>query len=373
MQRDLIVAGAGAIGLGIAWRAARAGLSVAIVDPSPARGASWMAAGMLAPVTEAHYGEERLLRLNLASHELTPGFVSELEQDSKLSVGYRWCGTLMVARDNDDNAALSELFAFQQRLGLEVRRLRSGETRALEPALAASVRGGIVVEGDHQIDNRAFVRALLEACYRRGVSVIEHDVAEVLTADDSVTGVRLDSGDEIAAPRVVIATGARRGDIAGVPPLPVRPVKGQLLHLRARDGQPLLSHNVRGLDVYMVPRPDGRLVVGATVEELGYDTTVTAGAVYQLLEAAYELVPGTAELELVETVVGHRPGTPDNAPLLGAMGPDGLFVATGHYRNGILLAPITGVAIAALVAGEQPPVDLDPFSPDRFSRLEPVR
>lgn len=365
--------GAGAIGLGIAWRAARSGLSVTVADPEPGRGASWMAAGMLAPVTEVHYGEESLLRLNLASHQLIPRFVQELEADAQRSVGYRACGTVLVARDNDDNAALNELFAFQQRLGLDVRRLRSSEVRAIEPALATSVRGGILVEGDHQIDNRALIQGLLEACRRLGVGTVPRGVTEVVVSDGSVGGVRLDDGSEIAADRVVVAAGAHSGAIGGIPPLPVRPVKGQLLHLRSRSGQSLLTRNVRGLDVYLVPRSDGRLVVGATVEEQGFDPAVTAGAVRDLLEAAYELVPGITELELVETAVGHRPGSPDNAPLIGAVsGAEGLFVATGHYRNGILLLPVTSRGVAALLTGEDPPDDISGFGPGRFDSMERV-
>lgn len=357
------------MGLAIAWRAARAGLSVTVFDPEPGRGASWAAAGMLAPVTEVHYGEERLLRLNLASHALLPRFVDELEADSGRSVGYRRCGTLLVARDNDDNAALNELFAFQQRLGLQVERLRSAEARSREPALAPSVRGGILVEGDHQIDNRALVDALAVACEQRGVRVVKRRVAEVAVEAGAVAGARLEDGALVEVANVVVAAGARSGEIGGLGTLPIRPVKGQLLHLRARDAKPLLSHNVRGLDVYLVPRSDGRLVVGATVEEQGFDTTVTAGAVRDLLERAYELVPGVTELELVEATVGHRPGSPDNAPLIGRWEPDGCLVATGHYRNGILLLPVTSTAIEALLTGAEPPEEVAGFEPDRFAAV----
>ena len=322
---------------------------------------------MLAPVTEVHYGEERLLRLNLASHALIPRFVDDLEADAGSSVGYRRCGTLLVARDIDDNAALHELFAFQQRLGLQVRRLRSRELLSEEPALSPGVRGGILVEGDHQIDNRALVDALLGACESRGVRIVKARVAQVEAEAGAVQGVQLDDGRFVRAARVVVAAGARSGEIAGVGPLPIRPVKGQLLHLRARDGKPLLTHNVRGLEIYLVPRSDGRLVLGATVEDQGFDGSVTAGAVRDLLEAAYELVPGITELELVEMAVGHRPGSPDNAPLIGRAGADGCFVATGHYRNGILLLPITSLAIEALLTEAEPPGEIVGFEPDRFA------
>ena len=337
-----------------------------MVDPDPGGGASHAAAGMLAPVTEAHYGEESLLRLNLASVDLYPDFVRALESESGVDVGYRASGTVMVARDQDDNAALSEVFSFQQRLGLEVRRLRSRELLALEPGLAPSVRGGIEVVGDHQVDNRALIDALLTACRARDVVFVAEAVVEVLHEGHRVTWVTTTQGSRMRADAVVIAAGARSGGIEGVPPLPVRPVKGQLLHLRSLDGRPLVQRNVRGLDVYLVGRADGRLVVGATVEERGFDAAPTAGAVYDLLRFAYELVPGMTEMELVEISVGHRPGTPDNAPLLGQTSIEGLVVATGHYRNGVLLLPVTAQGIARLVtAGEVPP-EIAPFAPSRF-------
>lgn len=359
--------GGGAIGLGIAWRAAKRGLSVVVVDPEPGRGASWMAAGMLAPITEVHYGEEALLRLNLLSHAAYPSFVEQLEAESGRSAGYRTCGTVMVARDNDDNAVLSDVFAFQQKLGLDVRRLRSHEVRELEPAIASSARGGILVEGDHQIDNRALLGALMEACRIRGVTFEPTEATGMLVADGRATGVALAGGRVVDADQVVIAAGAHSADLEGVD-LPVRPVKGQLLHLRARDGKALLGRNVRGLDIYLVPRSDGRLVVGATVEEQGFDDAVTAGAVYDLLRYAYELVPGITELELTEVAVGHRPGTPDNAPLLGTTEVGGLHVATGHYRNGILLLPVTADAVAELLLSGESPDETASFSPSRFTK-----
>ena len=358
--------GGGLIGLGIAWELARAGSAVTVVDPDPGAGASHAAAGMLAPVTEAHYGEEPLLRLNLASVELYPGFVEALESESGVDVGYRACGTVMVARDQDDNAALSEVFSFQQRLGLEVRRLRSRELLRLEPGLSPSVRGGIEVVGDHQVDNRALIDALKAACRAREVGLVTEAVAEVLHEGERVSGLVTAQGARIHADAVVIAAGARSGAIEGVPPLPVRPVKGQLLHLKSVDGVPLLQRNVRGLDVYLVGRADGRLVVGATVEERGFDAAPTAGAIHDLLRFAYELVPGITEMELVEIAVGHRPGTPDNAPLLGETSILGLTVATGHYRNGVLLLPVTARAIARSVTTGEVQPEIAPFGPSRF-------
>jgi glycine oxidase len=364
------VVGGGVIGLGIAWRAAQAGLSVTVVDQAPGRGASWAAAGMLAPVTEVHYGERPLLGLNLAAAARWPGFAAEVEEAAGHAVGYRPSGTLAVARDTDDNAALEDLYQFQLRCGLEVERLRSRECRQLEPGLAPSIRGGILAPGDHQVDNRALVEALLVACERSGMRLVEGRVAELVTDGDRVIGVVLGDGERLAAGVVVLAAGCWSGGLGGVAAealVPVRPVKGQLLYLRGPADQPLCHRNVRGLEVYVVPRGDGRVVVGATVEEQGFDTRVTAGAVGDLLRAALELLPDVAELELAETVVGLRPGSPDNAPMLGPAGPEGLVVATGHYRNGILLTPVTADAIAELLATGRVPDLIAPFAPGRFA------
>jgi glycine oxidase len=344
-----------------------------VADAHPGRGASWAAAGLLAPVTEVHYGEETLLRLNLESARRYRGFVTELEEASGHPVGFRDCGTVIAARDVDDNAALDELFSFHHRLGLDSERLNSRECRALEPALAPTIRGGIFATGDHQVDNRALVGALFAACERSGVTFDRRRVTRVDVVDDRVEGITTEDGGAISSTSVVLAAGSHSGEIDGLPVEarpPVRPVKGQLLHLRGPANDPLLEHNVRGLDVYLVARGDGRVVVGATVEERGYDDRVTAEGVHDLLRYAYELVPGIVELELTETLVGFRPGTPDNAPILGRTIIDGLTVATGHYRNGILLTPVTADEIARLLFTGETSTLIAPFSPARFNKLE---
>ncbi|MGH2698168.1 MAG: glycine oxidase ThiO, partial [Actinomycetota bacterium] len=331
---------------------------------------SWAAAGMLAPVTEVHYGEEQLLRLNLDSQRRYPAWAQELNEDSGRDCGYERCGALMVARDADDDAALNDLYEFQKRLGLEVERLRGRECRALEPSLTPSARGGILVRGDHQIDNRALLGALRAACERRGVRFIGRRVERVESTADRVAGVVLEDGERISTGCVVVAAGAHSSAIEGIPAEavpPVRPVKGQLLHLRGTSGERLATHTIRGLEAYIVVRPDGRVVLGATVEEQGFDERVTAGGVHELLRAGFELVPGIIELELVETSVGLRPGTPDNAPLLGETELAGLVLATGHFRNGILLTPVTGWALAELLVTGAAPEIIRPFSPRRFA------
>jgi glycine oxidase len=304
---------------------------------------------MLAPVTEVHYGEQALLELTLAAQARWPTFAEEIADASGIAPGYRTEGTLSVARDGDDLAALDELAIFQGKLGLSVTRLRAKEVRELEPALSPRIRGGFLAAGDHSVDNRALVRGLREACARCRVRLHPVEITDLGT---------------LQAGAVVIAAGA--GSHRLVPELPVRPVKGQLLHLR---GEPLLIRTVRGLDGYLVPRADGRMVVGATVEERGKDRSVTAGGTFELLRAAYELVPGISELAFTEAVVGFRPGSADNAPLIGLRpGGDGrVVVATGHYRNGILLAPITAdIAVELLVSGCVPAVAAA-FDPGRFT------
>lgn len=371
---DVIVVGGGVIGLAIAWRAAQAELSVALVDEEPGRGASYAAAGMLAPVTEVHYGEEALLALNLDSAKRYPGFVEELEAATGMTVGYRPCGTLFVGADDDDTTAADDLFRFQRELGLPVQRLRRRECRALEPLLAPRIRGGMLAEGDHQVDSRRLIDALLVAAEASGV-VVRRQHATALRLDGTrAVGVALADGEAMGAATVVLAAGCWSGALAGVPPEsrpPVRPVKGQILRLRGSVDAPLLSRTVRGLvhgaSVYLVPRTDGEVVIGATAEERGFDATVTAGAVYELLRDAAEVVPGVSELELVEARAGLRPGSPDNAPLLGATAVEGLVAATGHYRNGILLTPVTADTVAELLVTGHAPELIAPFSPLRFA------
>ncbi|HEX5495449.1 MAG TPA: glycine oxidase ThiO [Mycobacteriales bacterium] len=370
---DVVVVGAGVIGLAVAWRAACHGLRVTAVDPAPGLGASHVAAGMLAPVTELGYGEQDLLALNLVAASRYPSFVAEVEDAAGLSCGYRQSGTLAVAADADDRAELAALHEFQRSLGLAAQWLTGRECRALEPLLAPSVTGGLLVDGDHQVDGRRLAAALLVAADRAGV-VLHRGRASVTVRGDRVTGVRLPDGTALPAGTVVLAAGCWSGQVDGLPAgalPPVRPVKGQILRLRVPPRfAPFLSRTVRGntggSHVYLVPREDGELVVGATSEERGFDTQVTAGAVYELLRDAHDLVPGLGELPLVETIAGLRPGSPDNAPVLGPGALDGLVLATGHHRNGILLTSVTAEVITELLVTGRLPELAAPFTLDRF-------
>ncbi|RFU83546.1 glycine oxidase ThiO [Streptomyces triticagri] len=376
---DVLVIGGGIIGLVTAWRAAQRGLATTVADPSPGGGAAQVAAGMLAAVTELHHGEQALLALNLASAQRYPDFAAELSEAAGQALGHRVCGTLAVALDADDRAELRELHLLQQRSGLDSQWLSGRECRRLEPMLAPGVRGGLRVDGDHQIDPRRLAAALVTACERAGVTFHRQRAVRLTVTGERARGAVLDDGTALSAGQVVLAAGSLSGRLAGVPAHvlpPVRPVKGQVLRLRMPPGRtPFLGRTVRavvrGSSVYLVPRESGELVVGATSEELGWDTTVTAGGVYSLLRDAHELVPGLSELPLTETRAGLRPGSPDNAPLLGPTALPGLHLATGHYRNGVLLTPVTGDAMAhALTTGDLPDA-VRPFAPTRFVQPEP--
>jgi glycine oxidase len=372
---DVVVVGAGLIGLASAWRLAQGGLRVTVCDPAPGRRTSSVAAGMLAPVTEVEYGEEALLALNLASAAAWPGFAAELEEASGLPAGLHASGTLSVAYDVDDVAVLARLASYQRRLGLEVAELTGRETRKREPMLAVGVAGGLWVPGDHSVDNRKTVAALLVAVEKAGAEIVRQRVGRIRVEGERAAGVVLEDGTRIDAGVTVIAAGPWSAQLDGVPDdlvVPVRPVKGEIVRLRVPEAyRPVLSHTVRatarGFAVYLVPRPDGELVVGATSTELGFDTRVLAGGVFSLLRDARTVLPVTDELELVETVAGLRPATPDNAPVLGPSGLDGLVWATGHYRNGVLLTPVTADVIAQVVLTDRLPGIAEPFTAARFA------
>ncbi len=368
---DVAVIGGGVIGLAVAWRAAQKGLRVAVLERGElGGGTSQVAAGMIAPIAEANLVERSMLRLTLASAREYPAFVSELAEASGLDPGYLTCGTLLVARDRDDAEALDRELALREQLGLAVRRLRASEARRLEPALAPSLRLALEMPEDHAIDPRRLTAALAAAVSRAGGALCAGaDVRQVLVSGSRVCGARLADGEQVRAEQLVIAAGVWSGELAGIPAearVPIRPVKGQVMRLRDPAGAGLLTRVVRMAPGYLVPRGDGRYVLGATSEERGFDTTVTAGPMFELLRDAIELVPGVTELVIDELSAGLRPATPDNAPAIGPGALGGLFWAAGHYRHGILLTPITAAIIAAALAGEEPSILGPEFSPLRF-------
>jgi len=371
---DVAVVGGGVIGLSVAWRAAQRGMRVVVLERSePGGGASWVAAGMIAAISEARPKEQSLLRLSLASARAYPEFVAELSAASGRDPGYLCCGTLAAARDRDEAEALERELAMRVGLGLPVRRLRPSEARRLEPGLAPAVRLALEVPDDHVIEPHALTAALQEAFRRAGGELRTGcEVADVCVSDGRAGGVRLaGSGALIEADQVVIAAGVWSSSIPGIPPdaqVPLRPVKGQTLRMHDPTGPGLLTRVLRMSPGYVVPRGDGRYVLGATMEERGFDTTITAGAIFEQLRDAIELVPGIGEWVIDGLVAGLRPGTPDNAPVLGPGAVEGLQWATGHYRHGILLAPITAEVLAATLAGEPLLEIAEPFRAERFAR-----
>jgi glycine oxidase len=371
---NVAIIGAGVIGLGIAWRLAMRGVPVAVFDKGACgAGASHAAAGMLAACAEAEPGEEALVTLGRASQARWPAFAAELKQASGVDVGLRPEGTLVVALTSDDQARLSHQLVFQHKLGLPLQWITAAETRRREPHLAGKLAGAVFSPEDTQVDNRKLAAALRIAAEMAGASISEHQAVKTISSDAGrIDGIVLADGSKVAADVVVLAAGAWSRNIDGLAPElrpPVRPIKGQMLALRMDPTAPLLTHVVWAPGAYLVPRLDGRLLVGATVEEKGYDMSLTAGGILTLLEAAWRVVPAVEELPIDEMWVGHRPGSRDDAPILGTGLIDGLIYATGHHRNGILLTPITADAIAELVLDGTADPAIRPFSIERFGSL----
>jgi glycine oxidase len=358
------------VGLGIAWRlAGRA--AVDIFDRAAAgSGASHAAAGMLAACCEAEPGEEELIALGRDSQARWPGFADELLRVSGIDVELRREGTLVLALTADDQAEIGHRLEFQQKLGLPLQWISAAATREREPHLAGKITGALFSPQDHQVDNRKLTQALRIAAEAAGVTIHEHQpVKKILVQGGRARGVTFDDGTTFSADIVVLAAGAWSRGIGGLPPdrrPPVRPVKGQMLALQMDAAAPLLNHVLWAPGAYLVPRRDGRLIVGGTVEEKGFDDTVTAGGMLTLLEAAWRAVPAVEELPIAEIWVGHRPGSRDDAPILGRGPLEGLFYATGHHRNGILLAPVTADAMARLILDDVVEAAIRPFGLERF-------
>jgi len=365
---DVAVAGAGVIGLSIAWRLALRGLSVAVFERATAGdGASLAAAGMLAAAAEHEPGCHDLLALALESQRQWPQFRADLEAQSGRAIDFRADGTLVVALNRDEVDRLRFRHDLHKRCGLATRWLGGPEVRALEPALRPAVAAGLHCADDHQVDPRLVMAALRTACLGAGVRLFEHC---------AVSGVDLEGG---RARGLVTAQGACRASTvvltAGawtprlVPPglrVPVRPLKGQSLALRTTPDTGTLASIVWTEQIYLAPKSDGRLVVGATVEERGFDEALTAGGVYALLEGARRAFPGIEEMSIDAIWTGLRPSSIDDAPILGATPTPGLVLATGHHRNGYLLAPATAFAIEKLIADGALPAVAQPFGSDRF-------
>ncbi|MFY8093248.1 MAG: glycine oxidase ThiO [Niveispirillum sp.] len=366
----IAIIGGGIIGMSVGWRLAQAGASVDIFDRGTAgQGATRAAAGMLAAGVEAEPGEQPLLPLCLESQTRWPGFAAELETLTGLPVGLRREGTLVVASTRDEVELLRANYEFQRGLGLDLVWLTGAAAKEKEPFLNPRTAAGVFSARDGQVDNRLASAALRSALQKTGARLHEGvDVTGLDVQGGRIGGVVL--GDRIvAADQVVLAAGAWSRLVPGqASPPPVRPVKGQMMSLAMDPANPLLTHVVWAPKCYLVPRTDGTLIIGATTEEKGFDSQMTAGGILALLDAAWRALPGVEELPVKEMWTGLRPGCRDDAPILGrAAGMDGLILATGHHRNGILLAPITADTIADLVLTGRTDPHIARFAADRFN------
>ncbi|HEV3049366.1 MAG TPA: glycine oxidase ThiO [Longimicrobium sp.] len=367
MTADVVIVGGGVIGCAIARRAARDGLSVVVLERgTPGMEASWAAAGMLSPLAEANEPGP-FLDLLIAAREMYPAYAAALREETGVDVSYADAGTLYVALRQEDEAELEARWRWQSAARLPVERLTAAEALDAEPALSPAVRMALRFPGDHQVDNRALGAALWSAASRAGARfrLGAHAVC-LLREGGRATGVECVGGERIAAGSVVLAGGAWAGRMDGLPrPLPVEPVHGQLLALEAVP--PLFRHVVDTARCYLVPRSSGRVIVGATVERTGDRKAVTPWGLRRLIDGAVEAAPALEHAPLAETWSGLRPGTPDGYPILGA-DPDvpNLVYACGHFRNGILLAPLTGERIGALLSRGAWCPDVAPFGIARF-------
>ena len=375
----VVVVGAGVVGTTAAWVAARDHVAreVVLVDPDPGSGASWVAGGMLAPITEAWPGERDLLELGAASLARWPAFAAAVEHASGRSVGLRRAGTLAVVVDAADREDLDRVVEHLRAWGRDAERLTGRETRRREPSLGPAVRAGLAVPDDLAVDNRLLLAALRAAAERAGVVVRTEPVARVAESGGAVSGVELASGERLVAGRVVVAAGAWSASLHPALDGLVRPVKGEILRVRARAGSlPPPTRTVRaavaGRAVYAVPRDGGRLVLGATQYEAGFDADVTVGGVRDLLADTERVLPGIADYALEEAAASFRPGTADNLPVLGAVpgAPEGLLACFGHGRNGILLTALTADVVAALLAGRPVPDGSTAAAASRLAALE---
>lgn len=367
----VIFVGAGVIGLSIAWRLAREGVRVTLFDKAEAgRQSSWQAGGMLAADAEMGFEEPALYRFSRASMDRWPDFVRELEADSGMAVDFRTEGTLRVADDADSEARLRRVYEFQKNEGVDLRWISGREAREIEPFLAPRVSAAIETRHDVQVDNQKLILALIEAVKRRGGSIIEDTQITRIEPDAATPHVFDADAGETTGDLIVLSAGAWSRQIEGLPPEarpPIRPVKGQMIELKMI--RPFsIERVIRGPHGYVVPKASGRLLIGATSEEMGFDTDVTAGGVYKLLEGAWEILPGIYDLPITATWAGLRPASRDHEPIMGHSAAPGVFIATGHYRHGIMLAPQTAFVASEMILGRETSPWPGPFSPARFTK-----
>ncbi|MFV1980719.1 MAG: glycine oxidase ThiO [Rhodothermia bacterium] len=371
---DIAIAGGGAIGLSIGWQLAADGASVVVVDSGVAgRAATSASGGMLGAQAEVGFEDLDVYHLGMESMRLWPGFASELEEDSGIRIDYRDEGTLMVAHDRDGAANLKRVYDFQQFHDVPVQWISPAEAQSIEPLLTPRITAAVYSKADHQVDPIEMVRALREAFVRKGGELLELTAIRSLELDGANPVWNTESGEKVEAATVILAAGCWSGNIAGLPdgPAPVRPVKGQMIELRMADPYTLQTV-VRASGTYLAPKLDGRLLVGSTSEEMGYDTRVTAGGMYDILERAWRLVPGIYDMVVTDSWAGLRPASPDHAPIIGFGSDPRVLYATGHYRHGILLTPVTASSISACIRDRVAPELIGVCEPPRFRKTEPA-
>lgn len=372
-SNTVVVVGAGVMGLGVAWRLAKAGRKVLVLEKNtPGSGASYAAAGMLAPTAELEFDETELMNFAVASQHRWPSFVQELEADAQLSVEFETTGTFMVAWDRDEAEELERHYEYQKGLGFNVEWLSGRGLRKQESMLSPRLVAGVHCPDDLQVSNRRLAKALEAAAIASGVEIRTGvEIERLIFENGRVCGARSFTGEEFRAEMTLVAGGAwsRTLSIDGELLLPIRPVKGQMMALQMDVKNPLIRHVIRrhGEGIYLVPKRDGTLVVGGTSEEMGFDERITGFGVRTLLDGAFEILPGIDELPIKETWVGFRPASRDGGPLLGRTSTPGLSVITGHYRNGIQQSPLSIDVVAAdILHGEVPDV-AKPFNASRFT------
>ncbi len=367
---EIAIVGGGVIGLSCAFELARRGKSVVVVERETVGfGASTVAAGMLTPSFEVELTPSSLVDLQLDSLRRYPQFVAEIETAGGLSCGYREEGTLWVSRHRDDELELDHIRSIQEARGLPARRLTGREVRQIEPYVSPRAIGGLLVETDHQVSSRELVPALKAACEAVGVEIVEHTGVTTVDRSQGRVELTLKQGSiesTLSADQALLAAGVwlEDGLVTPLPNIGMRPIKGQIVHLK---GQTLAEHVLRNSDIYIVPRAGGELLLGATEEEQGFDMQPTAGGTLDLLRYAFEILPGIYDLYVSEIDVGLRPAVTDHQPVLGPTNTEGIFIAGGHYRGGVLLAPSTAHWMAELMTTGNIPVPFEPFSIDRLS------
>ena len=369
LNKKISIIGGGVIGLSLGWQLARKGAEVEIFERETAgKGAGWVAAGMLTPQAELGFEEIELFNLSRKSLELYPKFLEDLKEDSGINVKMDRCGSLFTGFDGDDMRRLRRLYDFREKVNLPAKWFTGTEAKEIEPMLSPKCTCGVWMSDDAQVENRDLLGALHVAAKNRGCIIHENaEVSSVKIENKKVKAIFV-NGNENEASNVVVAAGAWSKQIEGIPENilpPVRPVKGQIMSL-SMEGDNRVTHAVRGRDVYLVPKADGRLIVGASNEEMGFDTNPTAGEIYRILERAWETIPGIYEYPIQEIKVGLRPGSRDHEPIVGDSDIEGLYFATGHYRSGILLTPITAVELSEWILTGKKSEVLAPFQLSRF-------